>query len=197
VFAKDPVPGRVKTRLAAVVGDRKAARIYRDMARGIVNGLRGGAFRVRVCFDPPGNEAAVKAWMDPGNLEFQPQVSGDLGIRLESAIRRGLEEAEAVMVIGTDAPGVDRCLVEEAFAELAHSDLVLGPTEDGGYYLLGLKEPTPSLFRDIPWSTAGVLHATRNRAEALGLVIRELPLLRDVDTVEDLEVLGVRGPEGD
>jgi len=190
VFAKEPVPGRVKTRLAAAVGDRAAARIYHEMGRRIVDGLRGGDYRIRVCFDPPDGRAAVEEWLDPAGLEFHPQAGGDLGARLEAAFRDGFARAGAVVAIGTDAPDVGRSLVERAFTRLAHADLVLGPARDGGYYLLGLKEPNPALFREIPWSTPGVLDATRERAESSGLTVYELPVLADVDTVEDLEASG-------
>jgi rSAM/selenodomain-associated transferase 2/rSAM/selenodomain-associated transferase 1 len=185
VFAKAPVPGRVKTRLAAEVGPDEAARIYRELGRRVVDQVRGGPYRTVVCYDPPEARTTVAEWLGGEKLEFRPQAAGSLGERLEAAFRRAFQETGRAMVIGTDAPGVDAARVKAALRALDTADLVLGPALDGGYYLLGLGRPTPELFRDIPWSTSEVLAATRSRARALGLTERLLPALRDVDTLED------------
>jgi uncharacterized protein len=186
VFAKDPVPGRVKTRLAAEVGPDEAARIYRSLGRSVVDQIRGGPYRTVVCFDPPDARTAVEEWLGTHGVEFHPQSPGNLGDRLEAAFGWALEESDRVLVIGTDAPGVDAKEMEAALRTLEEADLVLGPALDGGYYLLGLRNPAPELFRGIPWSTAKVLEATRARARELGLEEVLLPPLRDVDTREDL-----------
>lgn len=188
VFAKEPVPGRVKTRLARDVGSGEAARIYRAMGRRVVDRVRVGSYRTRVCFDPPEARKAVSAWLGR-EVEYRPQGPGDLGTRLAEAFEAGFRSADRVVVVGTDAPDLGRELVEKAFRRLASADLVLGPAEDGGYYLLGLRRPAPALFRDIPWSTAKVLAATRARAEDVGLDVFLLPPLRDVDTADDLGVV--------
>lgn len=186
VFAKDPVPGRVKTRLAAEVGPDEAARIYRSLGRRVVDQVRGGPYRTVVCFDPPEARTAVEEWLGTHGVEFHPQSPGNLGDRLEAAFRWAFQESDRVLVIGTDAPGVDAKGMEAALRTLDEADLALGPALDGGYYLLGLRDPTPELFREIPWSTAEVLEATRARARELGLEEVLLPPLRDVDTREDL-----------
>jgi rSAM/selenodomain-associated transferase 2/rSAM/selenodomain-associated transferase 1 len=186
VFAKDPVPGQVKTRLAAEVGPDEAARIYRSLGRRVVDQVREGPYRTVVFYDPPEAGAAVEEWLGGRGLELRPQAPGDLGDRLESAFRWAFREAERVVVVGTDAPDVDSEQAEAALHALEAADLVLGPALDGGYYLLGLRRPAPELFQGIPWSTPEVLGATRARARELGLTEMLLPALRDVDTLEDL-----------
>jgi hypothetical protein len=185
VFAKNPEPGRVKTRLASAVGDDEAARIYRDMGRRVVDQLRRGPYRLVAVFDPPDAGDPVGRWLGRDDLELRPQAVGDLGERLEAAFREAWRESDRVLAVGTDAPAVDRALVEEALLRLASADVVLGPASDGGYYLIGLRRPAPELFRDIPWSTSEVLAATRARARELGMVESLLPTHSDVDTLED------------
>ncbi|MFC1661783.1 TIGR04282 family arsenosugar biosynthesis glycosyltransferase, partial [Gemmatimonadota bacterium] len=189
VFGKAPIPGKVKTRLAAEVGADYAAEVYRALGRKVVDQLRGGAFRMVICFDPPEARQAMEEWLGRNGVEYRAQAQGDLGARLKKAIRDAFLEADRVVVVGTDAPGVDRELVEEAFRRLQGKDVVLGPSKDGGYYLLGLSEPAPELFEGIPWSTEGVLQATRERATLLGLREHTLATLADVDTLDDLRAL--------
>lgn len=189
VFAKAPDPGRVKTRLAREVGEEEAAKIYAALARHVVDEVRGGPYRTEICFTPPEAGDRVRGWLGVAGLSFHPQSEGDLGARMERAIRRSLEESHAVVVVGTDAPQVTSSLVERAFQELREADLVLGPALDGGYYLIGLKRPRPELFRAIPWSTSEVLEATLFRARSLGLKTHMLPALRDVDSLEDWQEL--------
>jgi rSAM/selenodomain-associated transferase 1 len=189
VFAKEPVPGRVKTRMAADMGEIAAARVYEEMGRRVVDQLRGGSYRTVVCFDPPDAALRVAAWLGSEGIEFLPQVPGDLGSRLETAFREAFRWGKKVVVVGTDAPDVDAEVVEEAFRRLGEADLVLGPAADGGYYLLGLRDVAPDLFRDVPWSSEKVLATTLERAEALGLKVALLPTLLDVDRVQDLIAL--------
>ncbi len=187
VFAKAPRPGTVKTRLAADVGEAEAARIYRALGRGVVDGVRDGPWRTVVAFSPPDAREEVAAWLDPGELDFDPQTSGDLGLRMDAALTAELGRgADRVCLVGTDAPGVDAGVVREAFRALAAADVVLGPARDGGYYLVGLKRPTPGLFQDIPWSTPEVLERTLERARELDLHVRLLRPLADVDRLPDV-----------
>jgi rSAM/selenodomain-associated transferase 1 len=185
VFAKQPVPGKVKTRLAEALGPEEAAGIYQTLGRSVVDQVRVGPFRTVVYFDPPTAMEDVTAWLGSEGLEFRPQAQGDLGDRLDAAFREALGEAETAVVIGTDAPGIDAQGVERAFRQLEEADVVVGPAADGGYYLMGLRSPTPGLFQKIPWSTSDVLSATLDRARRLGLDVAILPALEDVDTLED------------
>jgi len=216
VFAKAPRPGQVKTRLAADIGDERATEIYRSMGRSIVDALRGGRYRIRICFAPADAQTEVEDWLGPRDLEFAPQVPGDLGERMSAAFDEAFLTASRVAIVGTDAPGLSRALVERAFDLLDGSaaghgkagpgeagsgesasgstsqspvrgcDAVIGPARDGGYYLLALRRPAPALFRDMPWSTERVLEGSLARAESEGLRVRTLPALPDVDRLEDL-----------
>jgi len=188
VFAKAPRPGRVKTRLAADIGDARATRIYRRMGATVVDAVRDGDWRTRVCYAPADGEAELRRWLGEEGLEFRAQDPGDLGHRMERAIRDAFQEgAERVCVVGTDAPDVDGGVVERAFAALETPETaVVGPARDGGYYLLALRRPCPQLFQAIPWSTPEVLPRTLERITEAGLRARLLPERRDVDRVQDL-----------
>ncbi len=186
VFVKLPEPGRVKTRLAKTMGSERAAQIYATMARRVIKGVLGGDYDVVICHDPPDRRSDVAAWLDMPDLEFWPQVGGDLGTRLRHAVERGLQYSRELAVIGTDAPDVTRRVVEEAFNRLEPGTLVLGPAQDGGYYLIACNRPEPSLFSEIDWSTDRVARQTRSRATKAGLRVVELPVLRDVDEEADV-----------
>ncbi len=193
IFAKAPVAGRVKTRLAAEIGSQAAAALYRRVGREVVAASVGRDHRTIVWFSPPAAGAAVHAWLDGlGVWSFRAQPPGALGTRLAHAFARSFAEGDgAVVIVGTDCPGLGRRAVAQAFAALRTHDLVLGPARDGGYYLIGLRALEPALFRGIPWSTGDVTRATRARARALGLTCRLLAPLRDVDTARDARVLGL------
>jgi rSAM/selenodomain-associated transferase 1 len=177
----------VKTRLAAEVGPEEAADIYRSLGRRVVDQLRGGPWRSLVFHDPPGSGGAVEEWLGPEGLAFRPQAPGELGERLQAAFQEAFREAEEVVVVGTDAPGVNEALVQEAFRRLGREELVLGPATDGGYYLLGLARPAPELFDGVPWSTDAVLEETCRIALREGMIPGFLPALSDVDRLEDWE----------
>jgi uncharacterized protein len=193
VFAKAPVPGQVKTRLAHDIGPVAAAALYRRLGRQVVAAAVGAGYRTIVWFTPPAGRDAVRTWLDGlGVAAFSPQANGNLGTRLAHAFGRSFAAGDcAVVIIGTDAPGVNRRIVAAAFRALRAHDVVLGPSLDGGYYLIGLSTPQPALFRAIPWSTRGVLRVTEGRARALGLSVRRLPPLRDIDRAQDARAMGL------
>jgi rSAM/selenodomain-associated transferase 1 len=193
IFAKAPVAGRVKTRLARDIGPAAAAALYRRLGRQVVVGTVGPDYRTTVWFTPASGSDAVRAWLDGlGAAAFCPQPGGNLGTRLVHAFGRSFADGnDAVVIIGTDVPGVNRRTVAAAFRALHAHDVVLGPSLDGGYYLIGLSAPHPALFRSIPWSTKDVLRATQAQAQALGLNFRLLAPLRDVDSVADARALGL------
>lgn len=196
VFARAPEEGRVKTRLAEGIGPKAALQVYRWLGRRVVDQVRGGPWRVEVHHDPPDAGSRVEGWLgSQGGVGFQPQAEGDLGERMAAAIEGAMaRRAGPVCIIGTDAPEVDRPLVEEAFEALeAGADVVFGPAVDGGYYLVGLRAPSPGLFRSMPWSTDRVLSLSLDRCREMKLDVVLLRTLRDVDTKEDLEALGLEG----
>jgi hypothetical protein len=187
VFLKSPDPGTVKTRLIPALGAETAADLYRVLAGQALRGTRpaGDEYERLLFFAPRDARARVEGWL-PGEACL-PQAEGDLGQRMlaafEEAFRRG---SKRVAVIGSDVPWVSRDHVIRAFDLLERRDVVLGPALDGGYYLLGLTRPFPTLFHGIPWSTSGVLSATTARAVALGLSRGLLDPLPDLDTIADI-----------
>jgi uncharacterized protein len=188
VFVKAPRPGAVKTRLASVLGVEAAAGLYRAMAGEEVRRTapRAGEYARTLVYDPPDAEAEIARWL-PGEA-LAPQAGRDLGERLSGAFASAFAAgARRVAIVGTDVPACGREHVAEALGALDEHDVVLGPTHDGGYYLIALDRPRPALFQSIPWSTPSVLPATAERAGVLGLSVRMLDPLRDIDTVEDLK----------
>ena len=187
VFVKEPRPGAVKTRLLPALDPQSAAELYRVLAEEEIRQTapRAGEYARLFFYAPPSSPEAMSAWL-PGET-FLPQRGDDLGARMSAAFdetfRRGARRAA---VIGTDVPWVHRGLVAEAFSALDAHDVVLGPTSDGGYYLLALARLQPALFRDIAWSTPSVFTSTLERAAALGLSVSRLPELPDIDTLDDV-----------
>jgi len=142
----------------------------------------GAALEVR--FDG-GSEEGMRRWLGPGAI-YSPQGLGDLGERMEAAIRGAIQEGVGRAVLfGTDIPGLRSEYLGEAFEALVDKDIVLGPSEDGGYWLVGLKGAA-EIFRNIPWDTGEVLEKTLVKADALGLSVHLLERQRDLDTIEDL-----------
>jgi rSAM/selenodomain-associated transferase 1 len=187
VFVKEPLPGAVKSRLAAAIGPERAAGVYKAVAEEEIRRTapRGDEFERLFVFSPEAAREAVAAWL-PGE-RLLAQSGGDIGERMsrafEEAFARG---ARRVVLVGTDVPALTREDVVEALESLDDQDVVLGPAADGGYYLVALRRPEPGLFQGIPWSTPQVLAATLDRAVRLGRSVRVLRTIGDVDTAEDL-----------
>lgn len=196
VFAQAPIPGRVKSRLAADVGPSTATEVYWRVGRQVVAAALGPGYRTVVWYTPATEAAFVREWLDGlGRFELRPQGSGALGLRLALAFQRHFRDgADRVVIVGTDCPGVDRRLILEAFSALSAADVVMGPTLDGGYYLLGLRAAEPRLFQNVTWTSGSVAAQTRARAQALGLRARVLAPLRDVDTERDARLVGFLKP---
>jgi rSAM/selenodomain-associated transferase 1 len=188
VFARAPEPGKVKTRLAASIGAERACALYQWLGARVVSSLvvdEARTYDVRVCVTPAEGIEAVRAWI-PGADTYVAQREGDLGVRLDGALRDALAEGyDKVLLVGTDCIAVDHARVCEALAVLDRTPAVLGPSCDGGYYLLGLCTWQP-VFDDIAWSTDTVAAETRRR---LTTPHTELAVERDIDTVDDLAVL--------
>jgi rSAM/selenodomain-associated transferase 1 len=193
IFARAPQLGRVKTRLAAELGDQRALAVYRELAERAVGAVRGAAPVIVVSYAPPDAADEMTCWLG-GDLLYDPQAAGDLGARMHAAIAaRRAAGARRVVVIGTDCPGVTAPVVRSAFAALDDADLVLGPAADGGYYLIGMREPHAVLFHDVPWSTDRTLAVTLERARAARLRVALLHTLRDVDTADDWRAYAAAG----
>lgn len=188
VFAKAPIEGQAKTRLAAEVGAPSALRIYRALGRATMDALRGGPYRLIAYVDPPGPETLgiMSEWLGRDGVEYRFQSTGDLGARMASAFDECFEEADDVCLVGTDIPDIDQDTIRAAFDELGEKGVVLGPATDGGYYLVAMRKRHPELFTEIAWSTASVLESTLARASESGLEVALLEPKTDVDTRADV-----------
>jgi len=191
VFAKYWEPGKVKTRLAAALGDIQAARLYeRFVAATIARLMAIDAHRVLAYSpaDEPTYKAFAAANLDGWTLE--PQCTGDLGQRMAAYFDQQFAAgADRVVLVGTDSPNGPLVEVQEAFEHLHTADVVLGPTEDGGYYLIGAKSATPPIFVDMPWSTPDVLPTTIKKLEQADIAYDTLDTWYDVDEIFDLHRL--------
>ena len=210
LFLKEPLPGQVKTRLAAKVGDDLAVNIYKSMVRILLQQLSGlQDCHLRLCCAPDDAQDAIRFWLLPEimdssemvlsteHLDFWPQGEGDLGARLTRATAAAFEEGyQKVAVIGSDCIEISSRWIHAALVQLNdRHEVVVGPTPDGGYHLLATSRHLPVLFQDIPWSSSETLDATLARAADSGLPHYQLPPLPDIDTEEDYQA-ALDGPLG-
>lgn len=194
LYTKPAHPGRVKTRLIGELSARQAAEIHAAFLGDLAERLEGGRFRLKVAWAlAPGDE--VPRGLVAGAAEDVRQAQGDLGARLYQGLAEAAESFAAVAAVGSDHPELERGTVEEAFRRLEEgADAVFGPTEDGGYYLVGLAAGAVrrELFEGVPWSTGEVLGASLERCRRLGLAVELLGVGRDVDVARDLRHLAAR-----
>ena len=179
----------MKTRLAATLGAEMAADIYRRLVAAVVAGLPEGDDLI-VVFDPPEKRAQVAEWLQSllagRRADFTAQAAGDLGVRLERAFADAFDQGFGkVAVIGSDCIELSPAVFSETWQALETRDAVLGPSTDGGYYLLALRRPCAALFHGIAWSTDAVRAQTLAQAQAAGLAVHELAALPDIDTEAD------------
>ncbi|MEY6432745.1 TIGR04282 family arsenosugar biosynthesis glycosyltransferase [Thioalkalicoccus limnaeus] len=192
IFAKAPIPGQVKTRLIPAVGAAAAAALHGRMLRDLL---------ARIGPQPP---APIELWCAPDDehplfvdlaakygLMRHRQRGRDLGERMYRAAQTSMGETRFAILIGADCPGLDRSYLQRSLIALADgADAVLGPAEDGGYVLLGLRRLAMRLFEDMPWGTDEVAAITRTRMADLGWRWTELATLWDLDRPEDLARAG-------
>jgi rSAM/selenodomain-associated transferase 1 len=188
VFAKAPKPGEVKTRLAGAIGSEPAAVLYEQLLRNTVSMAAQAALAPVELHVASGIAHPVFLSLSARyRLEVKLQHGADLGQRMFSALQDALENSEYALLIGTDCPVLDADYLEQACRALqTGADAVLGPVEDGGYVLIGVRRCDERLFSDIPWSTNQVSNLTRKRLQQLGLKTVELDTIWDLDTLDDL-----------
>ncbi len=192
IFAKWPEPGRVKTRLSPPLTMQEAASLYQCMLMDTLtatSGIRG--IQRMLFFDGEDAQASFFKTLAPDATVCRQQGS-TLGERLAAAFATAFERgSQSVAVIGTDSPHLDPQEICTAFSLLASdkADVVFGPSADGGYYLVGLRESKPELFRDISWSSSKVLSESLARANSIGLRQALLAPCFDLDTADDLRRL--------
>jgi rSAM/selenodomain-associated transferase 1 len=191
IFAREPVPGKVKTRLAREVGNQCAAELYSAMIEDVLANAASLEGVQPLLFWALDSAEMPAAPIIPG-LRILEQHGTTLGARMEAAFRHAFQSGiDVCCIIGTDSPDLPPEYIAEAFDQLEadKADVVFGPAEDGGYYLLGLRQSRRELFADIAWSTSDVLDASLKRATTLGLRTSLLPKWYDIDTLQDLQRL--------
>ncbi len=190
VFAKPPVPGLVKTRLAVTIGEAEAARLASAMLCDVWNAVVSVAGAVPVLAS-----TAVAAFPQlPAGTAIWLQGEGDLGQRMERIAQRGIAEAGRVLLLGADSPELRPDHIELALKNLDTHDAVIGPSFDGGYYLLGLARCPDGLLHALPWSTPETFARTEERLRSSDFSVALLPPLGDVDVLADLLACASPGP---
>lgn len=189
IFAKAPVAGEVKTRLIPVLGAPGAARLHERLVRHcIAEASAAGLCPVQLWCAPDTEHPFFTQCRKEFGVTLHIQQGTDLGARMAHALRAALETASSAVIIGTDCPALTAHDLRAALDALQQGyDAVLGPAEDGGYVLLGLRRAALELFENIPWGTAQVLDLTRARLKRLQWRWHELPARRDIDRPQDLE----------
>ena len=182
IFIKNPKLGKVKTRLAATVGDEKALSIYKKLL----------SFTQKLAISLPCERMLfysdeIEANDDWSNVFFQKnkQYGNDLGERMKNAFCEVLLTSKKAIIIGSDCAELTKEILENAFEALEKNDFVIGPAEDGGYYLLGMNHFEPTIFENINWSTAEVLSKTIEKIARLEKKVAFMPTLSDIDNEED------------
>lgn len=190
IFAKAPLPGLAKTRLSPAVGTEGAANLARKLLNHcIAEAMAADIGPVELCVSPTAQHPVWHELAIPSAVSWSEQGEGDLGERLAKATHRLTSKGDAVMLIGSDCPGLTAARLQAAAAALNQHDACLHPVSDGGYALLGLCQDLPSLFTDMPWSSATVAELTRRRVLAAGWTLKVLESLHDIDEPEDLQWL--------
>lgn len=189
LFTRYPKPGKTKTRLIPALGAEGAANLQRQMTEYAVRLAQELVVPHKVCVEirfAGGELSAMQHWLGAG-LDFRPQGRGDLGARMQWAFDEAFaEDFDHVVLIGTDCPALTVEILATAFAALKRHELVLGPAQDGGYYLIGWRCPLAPLLQGIAWGTDTVLATTLATAAEIGIEPFLLPMLNDVDRPEDI-----------
>ncbi len=185
VFTKNPEKGKVKTRLAKTVGNEKALQVYQKLLRITKSVTDQLDVSKQVWYSRFIENGDI--WSDC-NYEKQLQKGENLGLRMQHAFKKAFADGyQNVVIIGSDCSALNPELIEQSFRELDNYQAFIGPASDGGYYLLGMSAFYPTLFEDKPWSTSSVFEETTRQFEEMNISYKQLPVLNDIDTEEDLK----------
>ena len=186
IFVKNNEPGKVKTRLAKTLGESRALEVHRELQHQTEQAVRFLTSDKMVYYSdyvPEENPL----WPQERYHHFVQKGTG-LGERMSNAFEELFDKGyEKVCIIGSDCPYITQDILENAFNRLLETDVVIGPSRDGGYYLLGLVEPREELFEDINWGGSQVFDKTIQKLISQDMIWYELPILEDVDTEDDLD----------
>ena len=188
LFLRAPEKGKVKTRLARDLGEIRALELYIQFAESVLGAAQESGAGIDICFCPKDKLPLIESWLGKDH-SFFPQTGKDLGERMALALAHVFDTgAEKAVLVGSDIPEIRAAHFAMAFEALDQWDMVIGPSMDGGYWLIGFNRQsfTPRLFQGIEWSTDSVCSATLDLAGKAGLSFQRLPVLRDVDTAKDL-----------
>jgi len=195
VFARAPVPGAVKTRLIPLLGEEHAAALHAKLVKRTLTTARAASFaRIELHCTPGIDDPFFRFCAGHYGVSLLPQIEGHLGARMLAAFAGALAGHARVLLIGSDCPALSARYLRQAERTLRDgADAVLGPCEDGGYALIGLRSVDARLFEDVAWGSDAVMAETRKRLAALGWNWRELDTLWDVDRPEDYQRLIASG----
>ncbi|MGK0290584.1 MAG: rSAM/selenodomain-associated transferase 1 [bacterium] len=193
LFTKYPKAGNVKTRLIPALGAEGACETHQEMAEYAFSLLsqyqkqQPNNHQLETHF-AGGSQQEMNSWLG-SNTKYTQQAEGDLGNRMSHAFQKSFQDGfQKAIIIGTDCPEITEDILEQASQQLDKTDLVLGPTTDGGYYLIGLRKHYSELFQNIPWSTEQVFDLTIQTAKQTHCSYSTLPKLNDIDRPEDLVI---------
>jgi rSAM/selenodomain-associated transferase 1 len=186
VFSRTPEAGKVKTRLIPELGEEGAAELYRELLeRTLATAVEAEVGDVQLHCWPEIDHPWLRAMQNDYPVRLVQQQGTELGGRMHHAFAGSLVHYSAAILVGCDIPELAESDLQTASEKLREHEVVLGPAQDGGYYLIGLSRPSPALFEDIPWGKDTVLAKTRDRIRQQGLHYYELPQRWDVDTTDD------------
>jgi rSAM/selenodomain-associated transferase 1 len=186
VFARVPRLGEVKSRLAATLGAEAALEAHRELLAATLATVGAcPAVERWLCLAGGQHGPGAETDLAPAGFRLSWQSEGDLGARMAHALRASVARGVPAVLVGCDCPPLDVRMLEAAFEALEHVDIVFGPTEDGGYALVGVRRDLPMAFADIAWGSSRVMAQTRDRLVRAGVTWRELPALWDVDDEAD------------
>ncbi len=191
VFTRTPLPGRVKTRLIPAIGAERAANLHRAMLwRTVATAVESGVGPVGLWCNPATEHPYIAEIQREFALEVHLQTGADLGERMHLALRSQPGDAPGAVLVGTDCPFLEAQDLQLAASALREGDdAVIGPAEDGGYYLIGVRQSDMAVFSGVQWGSEQVLAATRQKFRDLGWRWRELATRCDVDRPADLAAL--------
>jgi len=187
-FIKNPEKGKVKTRLASAIGDKMAVKFYKRFLLEMLSTLNKGTFLFYLCFYPENSLYDLENWLGDHYL-YMLQRGENLGERMKNGfIEAFAMNFKRVVLVGSDIPDLPLEFIEEAFTSLQEKDVVIGPSLDGGYYLIAFKDKkfSPQAFKGIPWGTERVFEDTLKVLKQEKLTVHTLQLWRDIDTIDDL-----------
>ena len=184
VFVKNPVKGKVKTRLARDIGNAGALKIYQALVDKTFLACLNVSAHVNLYYSEKVTEDDL--WSEIADNKYK-QNGSNLGIRMKNAFKNSFQQnSKKACIIGSDCYEISEEIIGQAFDLLENSDVVIGPSQDGGYYLLGLRFMIPQLFENKPWSQTNLLDETLSELKQMNLNVKLLQELNDIDTIEDI-----------